>query len=226
MNSKRSLVLAATLLLSGQMAYAQDVSRYRVYVLESTVDSVIAASGARSADVRSLHARPARIQELQWRAPHGSRDTLADPVRDIAFSFYDDALYRVVVNYERDRTEGLTSKEILDTLSRTYGVPVSESAQTRTSAPAEVFLNHVVLARWENGDSLATLIRGTYSPEYQLILVSKSLSARASTAIKEAIRLDGIEAPIRESEQRKKEATDASAARDKARAANKEAFRP
>ncbi len=82
------------------------------------------------------------------------------------------------------------------------------------------------MARWENADSLLTLLRGSYRPEFQLILVSKSLNARARTAVREAVRLDAIEAPRREAEQRKKEAGDATAARDKARSANKAAFRP
>ena len=82
------------------------------------------------------------------------------------------------------------------------------------------------MARWENADSLLTLLRGSYRPEFQLILVSKSLNARARTAVREAVRLYAIEAPRREAEQRKKEAGDATAARDKARSANKAAFRP
>jgi hypothetical protein len=73
---------------------------------------------------------------------------------------------------------------------------------------------------------LLTLIRGSYAPEYQLILISKPLSARARSAVREAIRLDAIEAPRREVEQRKKEAGDASAAREKTRIINKVAFRP
>ena len=48
------------------------------------------------------------------------------------------------------------------------------------------------------------------------LLTSKPLSARARGAIREAIRLDGIEAPRRELERLKKEAADASAARDEA----------
>ena len=109
MNSTRRLVIAASLILSGQMASAQDMARYRAYALESNVASVIAASGARSADAKTIHKRPATIQELQWRAPYvTSTDTMADPVRDIAFTFYNDALYQVVVNYDRARTEGLT----------------------------------------------------------------------------------------------------------------------
>jgi hypothetical protein len=83
-----------------------------------------------------------------------------------------------------------------------------------------------VLARWENAESLVTLVRGSYTPEFQLILVSKPLATRAQGAVREAIRLDAIEAPRREAEQRKKEAGDASAARDRTRIANKAAFRP
>jgi hypothetical protein len=227
MSSVRPLVIAVSLILSGQMASAQDISRYRVYVLESSLATVRAVSGAREADAKTLHERPATIQELQWRAPYvSSGDTLADPVREIAFTFYNDALYQVVVNYDRDRTEGLTNKDILDALSATYGVPALASARTRTSPPAEAFPDGIVLARWETAESLVTLIRGSDTPEFQLMLISKPLSTRARSAIREAIRLDAIEAPRRESQQRKKEAGDASAARDKTRVTNKAAFRP
>jgi hypothetical protein len=65
-----------------------------------------------------------------------------------------------------------------------------------------------------------------YSPEFQLMLTSKALSTRARSAIREAARLEIADAPRREVEQRKKEAANAAAARDKARAANKAAFRP
>ena len=187
MNSMRLLVIAVSLILSGQMASAQDMSRYRVYALESSLDSVIAASGARSADAKTLHERPATIQELQWRAPYvGSGDTLADPVREIAFTFYNDALYQVIVNYDRDRTEGLTNNDIIESISAAYGVPALATARTRTSPPAEAFPDGIVLARWETAESLVTLIRGSYTPEFQLILISKPLSTRARSAIREA----------------------------------------
>jgi hypothetical protein len=215
------------LILGGQLAFAQDMSRYRAYVLESSLDSVVAASGARAADAKTLHERPAIIQELEWRAPYvDSRNAVADPVREISFTFYNDALYQVIVNYDCDRTEGLTNSDIVESLSGVYGVPTLASARTRTSPPAEAFPDSIVVARWENAESLLTLIRGSYAPEYQLILISKPLSARARSAVREAIRLDAIEAPRREVEQRKKEAGDASAAREKTRIINKVAFRP
>jgi hypothetical protein len=227
MNSTRPLVIAVGFLLGAQLAFAQDVSRYRAYVLGSSLDSVVAASGARAADAKTLHERPASIQQLEWRAPYvGSRNTTADPVREISFSFYNDALYLVVVNYDRDRTEGLTNGDIVEALSTAYGVPTRASSRTRTSPPTEAFPDSIVLARWENADSSLTLVRGSYTPEFQLILVSEPLRARAQSAVREAIRLDAIEAPRREAAQRKKEDSDASAARDKTRIANKAAFRP
>src|SRR5687768_1602951 len=110
MNTARALVIAVSLIVGGQVAAAQDLSRYRAYVLESSLDAVVVASGARAADAKTLHERPAAIQQLEWRAPYAdSRSTLVDPVREITFTFYNDALYRVIVNYDRDRTEGLTN---------------------------------------------------------------------------------------------------------------------
>ena len=84
----------------------------------------------------------------------------------------------------------------------------------------------MVLAQWDRARSSLTLLRGVYSAEFQLILTAKALSTRARSAIREAGRLDAIEAPRRELEQRKKDAADAAAARDKIRATNKAAFRP
>jgi len=227
MNRTRPLVIAVGIIFSSQLAFAQDMSRYRAYVLESSLESVVAASGVRAAEAKTLHERPAKLQQLEWRAPYAdSRGTLADPVREISFAFYDDALYQVIVKYDRARTEGLTDSDIVESLSTAYGVPLLASPRTRTSPPADVLADSIVLARWENAGSLLTLVRGAVTPEFQLVLESKSLSARARTAVREAIRLDAIDAPRRDAERRKKDAGDASAALDKTRIANKAAFRP
>ena len=227
MNSTRPLVIAAGFILAAQLAFAQDMSRYRTYVLGSSLDSVSAASGARASDAKTVQTRPATIQELEWRAPYvGFGTTLADPVREIVFTFYNDALYQVVVNYDRDRTESLTNNDIIESISAAYGMPALASKRTQASPPPEAFPDRIVLARWENAESLLTLVRGAYAPEFQLILMSKPLSTRARSAIRQAVRLDAIEAPRRQAEQRKKDASDAAAARDKTRTTNKAAFRP
>ena len=46
-----------------------------------------------------------------------SGGALADPVRGAVFSFCDDALYQVVVNYDRDRTNGLTDSDVIESLT-------------------------------------------------------------------------------------------------------------
>jgi len=224
MNSARILLIALVLVLSSQLGSAQDLARYRVYVLESSLESVVAASGTRAADAKTLHERPAKIQQLEWRAPYGSSDReLADPVQGAVFTFYDGALYQVVVSYNRGRTDGLSNSDIIESLTAEYGAPVLTSARTR---PPAALIGTLVLAQWDSPGSSLTLLRSAYSAEFQLVLVSKALSTRAQTAIREAGRLDAIEAPRRELAERNKEIADAADARDKLRTTNKAAFRP
>ena len=224
MNRARLVLFAVVLVFSSQLTSAQDLSRYRVFALESSLDSVLAASGARAADTRMLHERPARIQELEWRAPYSrSGAERVDPVRGLVFSFCDDALYQVLVSYDPGRTDGLTNSEIIDSLTAAYGTPVPRSTRNR---PLEAPADTVVLAQWDSPGSSLTLLRGVYSAEFQLILTSKALSTRARGAIREAARLDTAEAPRRELDRQKKDAADAAAVRDKIRTANKAAFRP
>ena len=137
MNSARILFIAVVLVFTSQLGSAQDLSRYRVYVLESSLESVVAASGARAADTKTLHERPAKIQELEWRAPYASSGgEMADPVRGAVFAFCDDALYQIVVSYDRDRTNGLTNSEIIESLTALYGNPGTQVGEQPTTGGA------------------------------------------------------------------------------------------
>jgi hypothetical protein len=226
MSSVRLSVIAALgLFLSVSAAPAQDLSRYRNFVLESSFNAVIAASGARPADARLLHERPARIQELDWRLPYAGADAQADPVRQLTFTFIDNALYQIVVTYDRGRTDALTNADVIDSLTARYGVPAAAPSRARTP-PDDTRLDGIVVAHWESAAASLTLVRGSYTPELQLVLVSKPLGARAVNAVREAKRLDVLEAPRRALDARKKEAADADAAREKTRSTNKAAFRP
>lgn len=207
---------------------AQTPFKYREYALGSSVASVLQISHMRADAVRTLHERPARIQELEWRSPYVPSGTqLADPVREILFSFYDDQLYQLVVTYDRDRIQGLTNDDLIEAISATYGVPILRGARIgRQDLPADPRAETTGVARWEDPTSVLTLTRDTYSPHYQLVLVSTSLDPRARAAITEARRLEALEAPQRERDQRTKEAADARAAGVKARVVNKAAFKP
>jgi hypothetical protein len=132
-----------------------------------------------------------------------------------------DPFYRVET--DRNRTSGLTNNDLIESLTAVYGQPVLKTAGTR---PPAALADSVVVALWDSKDSSLTLVRDSFSSEFQLVLLSKTLNARAQTAIREAGRLDTIEAPRREAEQQKKQVADAAAARDKVRSTNKAAFRP
>ena len=141
MNVVRMLAIVSLgIVLTAPPAVAQTLSRYRAYALESSLASIAKTSGARDSDLRTLHVRPSRIQELEWRAPYVMPGRApVDPVRSVVFSFYDDQLYRVVVTYDRDRTEGLTDRDVFDAISATYdALPMQarESDSARADLPA------------------------------------------------------------------------------------------
>jgi hypothetical protein len=212
--------------------FAQAALKYRDYALESSLASVVKTIGVSEREVRTLHERPARIQEIEWRLPYSSRGPDgADPVRYIQFSFYDDQLYRMIVTYHRDRTQGLTNDDIVQSLTATYGVPRNTpvrkaSAAVTPNAPGYGTVVGAVVAQWDEPSSVLTLMRDQYSQEVQLSLVSKPLDERARRAVTEASRLDTLEAPERERARRAKEIADALATGEKAREANKPVFRP
>lgn len=218
----RLFLITSILVLTAQLVSAQDL-QYRGYVLGSSRDAVLAASDARAADVKIVHERPSMIEELDWRAPYQSSNQILDPVRQIIFSFCDNALYQLRVSYDSSRTEGLSNADIIATLSETYGTPTVRTARSR---PLDAAPETVVLAQWDRAGSSLTLLRGVYSAEFQLLLSSKTLSTRARGAIREAERMAIADGPRREQAQRKKDAADAAAAREKLRLANKAAFKP
>ena len=219
------LTLLCTLCVR-HLAGAQEMLQYRQYALGGSLASVLKTSGVSQGDVRTLHERPARIQELEWRAPYVGRER-PDSVRHIRFSFYDDQLYRMIVTYDRSRIEGLTNADIVESLTETYGAPLLEPTLNSGAAALTSPLNETtIVARWDNSASLLTLTRGVYSREVQLSLTSTALDQQARSAIVEAVKLSVAEAPQRERARLAKETEDAEAAAQKAREANKPGFQP
>jgi len=192
-----------------------------------------ATGGFKLADVKvseakAIYQRPAIIQELEWR-PQSSYSSSAqgDPVRTVLFSFYNGELYRIVVIYDRDRTEGLTDGDLIESISAKYGTPTTPAAKITSSSPTEAFSDsEKVLARWEDSQCSFNLFRSPFGSVPGMLIFSKRLDALAQVAIVEAIRINEQEAPQREIDRLKKQGEDENAAGQKVRPANKAKFRP
>jgi hypothetical protein len=227
-DARLTAAAALIVLLSGSSLVAQAPFQYREYALESSVATVVALSGHRTNEARTLHERPSVIREVTWRAPYmGLGEGLVDPVNDVVFTFYEDKLYQVVVTYDRGRMAGLTNDDVVDTLSAMYGLPLLQNARAaRTGFPTDIAPGMMIVAQWEDPAALLTLGSSAYATQYQLVLISKTVYPQARAAIAEARRLDSVEAPQRELDRRAQAAVAAAVASEHARQVNKATFRP
>ena len=204
---------------------AGDLSRYRDFQLGMDLSVVEKKAEIRTSETKTIHQRPAVMQDLEWRArdfPAYSGES--DPVKGVLLSFYSGHLFRIVANYDRYKTEGMTDEDMVAGISATYGLATKPAAEILFPSSYSETVN--VIARWEDAEYSLNLVRSPYQPSFALILLSKQLSSLADTAAVEAIRLDEQEAPQREVERARKQADALNAKEEKARAVNKASFRP
>jgi hypothetical protein len=203
--------------------------RYRDFQLGGDLASVSALAGAGLGEIKVIHERPALLQDLEWRQPYAPSDLTAapkDPVQQIVFSFYNDQLFRLVVDYDRDRTEGMTDADMIEALSSAYGPRSTSPSKPRAGASQVAEESGTRLARWGDAAYSVDLYRASYASGFRLIVTSLRLDALARTAEAQALRMDSRDAPKREIARQKKEADDTRALQQKARIANKAGFRP
>lgn len=216
--------LVTCVVASAPLLFAQDLSRYREFEGGMRLEAVAQQAGVTS-EARVIHRRPELIQELVWLPPTaGSRQ--GDSVRKVAFSFYNGQLFRMVIDYDRARTEGLTAGDMVEALSATYGVATLPLTEIVPSLPPVSRATDKVLASWEGPQSSITLFRSSYLSTFGLVVLSKELSAQASVAIAEAGLMDKDEAPQLEIERQQKLNEDTRVREERARAVNKVSFRP
>jgi hypothetical protein len=226
-NTRNLAISVYWLVLWAPLIYAQDLSRYREFQLGMNLLSVAKQIDARPSEVRVIHQRPAVIQELEWRPRHAlasSRE--ASSINEVLFSFYNGELFRMVISYDRDRTEGLTDQDIVEAISATYGIATRPAAKIVLFSSSHVYNDsEKVMARWEDSQYSFNLFRSSYQT-FGMLIFSKRVDALAQAAIAKAIRLDEQEAPQREIARHKKEGEETRAAQEKVRPANKADFRP
>jgi hypothetical protein len=214
-----AIAVAATLYLAAP-AYGGDLSEYRQFRLDSDLAGIAAQAGMDPASAELSHQRPARIEQLSWRPGP------ADSVKGIQFSFYNGELHRMLVDYDRYNTEGLTAHDMIEALSQTYGpaaMPAEEITVPSSYGGDETIK---VIARWEDSNWRFDLVRFKYEPSFAIAAHAIKLHGQAQAAVDESIRLDRMEAPQRAIQERKDEADAKRIEQEEARLLNKPGVRP
>jgi hypothetical protein len=214
-------------IVAAQTGVAQNPVQYREFVLGSDVAAITKLTGG-SGEAKVVHQRPAIIRNLEWRPRYDSHGTWpqTDPVELVTFMFYEDQLFKVVVDYARDRTEGMGEQDVIDAVSAQYGQAAKPLVRVSRKGAEDYGAPDTLLATW--GDPLYSvmLFRTSHLTSFRLVVALSRLDKLAQTASAEAVRLDLREAPQREINRQKKEVDDDLAAREKAKIENKAVFRP
>ncbi len=228
MTNRSLLIAVATFVLSADLLHAQEPVKYREFQLGSSIASVAALAGIPATEARVIQQRPALLQELEWRPRYSTKRSAAqtDPIDRALFAFYDDQLYRVIVDYDPYRTAGVTQDEIVARISEVYGVASMPAFKAGQNAPVLYGEPDRTLASWGSTEYAATLFRVSDRNAFRFVISSSRLAEQARLAVVEAARLDKIDAPLREIAKRQKETDDARAADEKTRRENLPGFRP
>jgi hypothetical protein len=209
----RSLVVSffiiIVILLSIPQVHAQDLSKYRNFSFGMTVADIAKQTDQKPANAAVVHERPALIEELTWLPPqpYGSLRP-AEPVEQILFSFYNGALYRMLVTYENSATKGLNDEDMIRIVSAKYGVatrPVAAIVNFPMNPSYKA--TEKVIARWEDSQYSLNLFR-SYGDTFAMVMFTKQMDAQAGISVAESVKLDQEEAPQKAAARSKKDADD------------------
>ncbi len=225
MKTARNIVICvAAILLSVPLAYTQDLSKYRNFSLGTSLIVISRQVSEKPADASVIHQSPALIQELTWwPLPSYQSSTPVDPVQQILFSFYNGALYKMVVTYDSSTTEGLTAEDMTRAISAKYGpATVTIVAAPASLANSSYGTPQAPIAQWENLQYSVVLSRTPFLNAFQLVISTKQLNDQAEAASAAAVKQEQQNAPEVELARVKKAADDLETARQD----NLKAFRP
>jgi hypothetical protein len=229
MRQRVSVLGMAVLVVSALTLLAAEPVRYREFQLGSDLESITKQTGAVTTDAKVIHQRPAVMKNLEWRPRYFPRRLWpqTDPVDVIVFKFYEDQLFKIVVDYGRDRTAGMSESDLISAVTAEYGQSSKPLPQKSTGArPDDYGAPDTLLATWGDTDYSVRLFRTSYPASFRLVVALTRLDDLAQKAGAEAVRLDAQEAPQREIDRQKKETDDDLAAHEKAKTENKAGFRP
>ena len=138
MTSIRMIIISMLgVAFSASLLYAQDFSTYREFQLGTSLPVVAKQVRMKPAEAKTTHQRPALIQELEWQALYLDPKQ-SDSVRNLLFSFYNGELFRLVVSYDRDHTEGMLAEDFIEAMSAKYGVATKPVAELKFTVRRKV----------------------------------------------------------------------------------------
>jgi len=226
MKIKAICVLALSLtplLFAAPIIKAQDLSKYREFSLGTNLATVLKRTDRKLSNVNTTHGAPTLFQEFTWWPPSLPGALYrTDSVEQVLFSFFNGELYKISVTYDQASTEGLTTEDMVKSISAKYG-PATSLAPEPAAAPGVAYATEQrPIASWEDSQYSFNLVRTSFTDRFGLIMYSKRVNADAELALMEAARVEKQEAPAREAERQKKQTDDRELARQK----NQKSFRP
>ena len=179
--------VALTLLCSAMSASllgAQVRPHYRAFQMGDDVLTISRQLGMPSPASTLIPPALGAVEELRWRSQYIRRGVASssDPVAQLVFSFFENKLFRIVIDYASDRTEGMTEADVVAAVSRIYGAPAK-----RTYPPSPVGLHpqrpaDSVVAQWTDTGHRVALLAVQDQTAFRLIVSSVPLEALARAA--------------------------------------------
>jgi hypothetical protein len=224
MKTMRSVGISLVMiLLSAPLVRGQDLSKYRDFSLGMSLPELSSQVDLRPLQTKLIQKHPAVIQELAcWPGSYSDYSRQTDSVWQIFFSFYNGELFRILVTYDRDATNGLTAEDVVQAISTKYGTPTRPVGEISFPTNELYRSTEKVIARWEDSQYSINLVRSRFLNSFALVMFSKRLDAKVEAAIAKSIKLEGQEDSQKEIDRQKKETDDLEAARQK----NQKTFRP
>ncbi len=220
---RSSILCLVVLLLAAPLLRAQDLSKYRHFTIGMSLTRVLERTDQKTADVKVVHGRPALMQELTWWPPTlPGVSYQSDTVEQILFSFYNGELYKISVTYDPTSTEGLTTEDMVKSISAKYGQATYLALAIDSAKDDRYDVAQKPVASWQDAQYSFNLVRSAFSDHLGLVIYSKRINAEAELATAEAVKLEEREGPQKEAERQKKQMDDLEVARQK----NQKSFRP
>jgi hypothetical protein len=220
---RNSVISLGLILLATPVIAGQDLSRYRKFVLGTSLAAISKEVGQDERQATLISQSPALIQEMTyWQVDTSDSLGRMEPMSHITLDFYNGELYRIVVAYDAKAVEGLTEEDMVKAICARYGPGVRLYPEIDFPSNDGYSSPEKVIARWDDSENSVNFFRSTGPESFGLAVFSKRLNAQAEAAIVESAKLAKEQAPQKEIDRQKKEVDDLDIARQK----NIKSFRP